>query len=47
MVGSYLDGLKASVLTRKQHFAALRGFFDALVLRYAVILNPAASVRAA
>ena len=47
MVGSYLDGLKASVPTRKLHLAALRGFFDALVLRHVVILNPAASVRAA
>jgi integrase/recombinase XerD len=46
MLGSYLDGLPGTIPTRKQHLAALRGFFDALVLRHVVILNPAASVRA-
>src|ERR1700691_3255353 len=30
---------------KKQHLAALRAFFDALVLRHVVLLNPAASVR--
>src|SRR5687768_7863434 len=48
MVRSYLDGLKKaelSVATRKQHLAALRHFFDTLVTRHAVIINPAASVR--
>lgn len=46
-VGQYLDGLRkeTSVSTRKQHLAALRHFFDGLVTRHAVILNPAASVR--
>jgi site-specific recombinase XerD len=33
------------VATRKQHLAALRHFFDGLVIRHAVILNPALSVR--
>lgn len=47
LVGQYLDQLDASIPTRKQHLAALRGFFDALVLRHVVLLNPAASVRAA
>ena len=47
-VGQYLDGLKkenTSVATRKQHLAALRHFFDGLVIRHAIILNPALSVR--
>ena len=46
MVGGYLDGLPGTVPTRKLHLAALRGFFDALVLRHVVILNPALSVKA-
>jgi integrase/recombinase XerD len=46
MVGQYLDQLAdASAPTKKQHLAALRGFFDKMVLRHVVILNPAASVR--
>jgi len=47
-VGEYLDGLRdenTSVATRKQHLAAIRHFFDALVTRHAVVLNPALSVR--
>jgi len=47
-VGEYIDGLRkenTSVSTRKQHLAAIRHFFDALVTRHAVILNPALSVR--
>lgn len=50
-VGDYLEALKtkrgelASKPTRKLHLAALRHFFDRLVLRHAVALNPAASVR--
>ena len=46
-VGQYLDGLRkhTTVSTHKQHLAALRHFFDALVTRHAVLLNPAASVR--
>ena len=35
----------ASIPTKKQHLSALRCFFDRLVLRHAVALNPAASVR--
>lgn len=31
--------------TRKQHLAALRHYFDGLVTRHAIILNPALSVR--
>lgn len=44
-VGRYLDGLAVGVPTRKLHLAALRRFFDALVLRHVVVLNPAISVR--
>jgi hypothetical protein len=47
-VGQYLDGLRkenTSVATRKQHLAALRHFFDCLVTRHALLLNPALSVR--
>jgi len=38
-------GGAASKPTQKLHLAAIRQFFDRLVLRHAVILNPAASVR--
>ena len=44
-MGAYLDQLLGSIPTRKLHLAALRRFFDLLVLRHVVILNPAASVR--
>ncbi|MGL4555648.1 MAG: tyrosine-type recombinase/integrase [Gemmataceae bacterium] len=45
MVGAYYDSHPGSVPTRKLHLAALRAFFDALVLRHVLVLNPAASVR--
>jgi integrase/recombinase XerD len=45
-VGQYFDGRKhLTIASRKQHLAAIRHFFDALVTRHAVILNPALSVR--
>ena len=46
-VGRYFDGLAdtTSIATRKQHLAALRHFFDGLVTRHAIVLNPALSVR--
>jgi len=46
-VGQYLDELRkeTTVSTRKQHLAALRHFFDGLVMRHAILLNPALSVR--
>ena len=44
LVGQYLVGLGGSPAKRNQHLAALRGFFDRLVNRHVVILNPAASV---
>jgi integrase/recombinase XerD len=45
MVGQYLVGLGGSPAKRNLHLSALRGFFDRLVNRHVVILNPAASVR--
>ena len=45
-VGGYLAALPVSVPTKKQRLAALRRFFDRLVVRHVVLLNPAASVRA-
>jgi integrase/recombinase XerD len=45
-VGRYLDSLPVSTPTRKLHLAALRRFFDQLVLRHVLLLNPALSVRA-
>ncbi len=44
-VGDYYNELHLSIPTKKQHLSALRCFFDRLVLRHAVLLNPAASVR--
>ena len=44
-VGRYLDSMAVSTPTRKLHLAALRRFFDELVMRHVVILNPALSVR--
>ena len=47
-VGQYLDQLareKMSIASRKQHLAALRHFFDGMVTRHAILLNPALSVR--
>jgi integrase/recombinase XerD len=45
LVGQYFDEHPGSVPTRKLHLAAVRRFFDLLVLRHAVVLNPALSVR--
>ena len=45
MVGQYLMGLGGSPSKRNLHLAALRGFFDRLVQRHVVLLNPAASVK--
>ena len=47
-VGQYFDRLRTenlSIPSRKLHLAALRHFFDALVRRHAILLNPALSVR--
>jgi site-specific recombinase XerD len=45
-VGDYLASLPVATPTKKLRLAALRKFFDVLVVRHAVVLNPAASVRA-
>ena len=51
VVGEYMralltrTGAPPSKPTRKLHLAAIRHFFDRLVVRHVVILNPAASVR--
>lgn len=44
-VGSYLDGLDYATSTKKLHLSGLRHFFDLLVTRHVIVLNPAASVR--
>src|SRR5262249_6984470 len=44
-VGQYLAQHAGSVPTKKQELAALRRFFDRLVTRHVVVLNPAASAR--
>src|SRR6516162_2645325 len=40
-VGDYLGSLELSTPTKKLRLAALRRFFDVLVVRHVVILNPA------
>src|SRR5262249_32608382 len=45
MVGKYIIGLGGSPAKRNLHLSALRGFFDCLVQRHVVVLNPATSVR--
>jgi integrase/recombinase XerD len=45
LAGEYISQLAGSAPTRNQALAALRHFFDALVQRHAVALNPFASVR--
>lgn len=44
-VGRHLDELPLAPPTRKLHLSALRRFFDQLVLRHVLLLNPALSVR--
>lgn len=45
MVGRYFDQLRIAIPSKKLHMAAIRGFFDVLVLRHICMLNPALSVR--
>ena len=45
-VGRYFQELPVAVPTKKLHLAALRKFFDRLVNRHVVVINPAATVRA-
>lgn len=44
-VASYLDRLDCATATKKLHLAGLRHFFDTLVTRHVIVLNPALSVR--
>lgn len=45
LVGKYFNEHPGSPGTKKQHLAAVRKLFDKLVIRHAVIFNPALSVR--
>ena len=44
-VGRYFDQLAVSATTKKLHLSALRHFFDRMVNRHVMVLNPALSVR--
>ena len=44
-VSAHINGYPASDKTKKVHLSAIRRFFDKLVERHAVILNPASSVK--
>ena len=44
-VGRYMAQHLGSPATKKQHLAAIRKLFDQMVVRHAIILNPALSVR--
>lgn len=44
-VGRYVESLAISVASKKQVLAALRHFFDGMVIRHAILLNPASTVR--
>lgn len=45
MVGRYFDDHPGSIPSKKLHLAAIRSFFDVLVQRHVMVLNPAHSVR--
>jgi integrase/recombinase XerD len=45
MIGGYFDEMEGSVPTKKLALAAIRRFFDAMVQRHVMMLNPAATVR--
>jgi site-specific recombinase XerD len=45
IVGAYFDELQGSIPSKKLHLAAIRAFFDILVQRHVVVLNPALSVK--
>ena len=44
-VGSFLDSMVLAVTSKKQALAGIRHFFDCMVTRHAIALNPALSVR--
>ena len=45
-IGEYFGQMPLAVPTKKLHLAALRKFFDRMVNRHIILLNPAATVRA-
>src|ERR1700687_4600677 len=45
LADKYMGQLQGSAPTKNQTLAALRHFFDGLVTRHAIVLNPFASVR--
>ncbi len=45
MVGQYFDELQIATPSKKLHLSAIRSFFDVLVQRHVIVLNPALSVR--
>jgi len=45
MIGRFFDSLTLSVPTKKLYLAGIRSFFDVLVQRHVIVLNPAYSVR--
>jgi site-specific recombinase XerD len=45
MVGQYFGSHPGSPATKKKHLSAVRRLFDKLVIRHAVLFNPALSVR--
>jgi site-specific recombinase XerD len=44
-VGRYVQSLPVEISAKKQALAGIRKFFDLLVVRHAIVLNPALSVR--
>lgn len=44
-VGSFIDSMGLAVTSKKQALAGIRHFFDCMVTRHAIALNPALSVR--
>jgi site-specific recombinase XerD len=45
LVGDYFDELELAIPTKKLHLSAIRRFFDVMVQRHVVVINPALSVR--
>jgi site-specific recombinase XerD len=45
LIGAYFDEHTGAAPTRKLHLSAIRAFFDVLVNRHVIVLNPAATVR--
>jgi site-specific recombinase XerD len=45
IIGTYLGQRRGSVSTKNLHLSALRAFFDVLVNRHLIVLNPASTVR--